>query len=88
MDSKTVYAIGAVALIAYILIKKDVEKVAEAIDPTSQDNIFYTGVNKVGAILTQNDGFDLGTWTYDLINSKPEYTPIYQDRLDNLYSYY
>lgn len=45
-----------------------VGKVGQAINPVSDQNIFYRGVNSLGAALTGDDGFNLGSWTYDVLH--------------------
>ncbi len=64
-----VAAVGAVGL--YFAEKKArvaVAAVGEAIDPTNNDNVFASGVDKVGAKLTGNENFKLGGWIYDVFN--------------------
>lgn len=43
-------------------------RVGQAINPTSDQNIFYKGVNSIGAALTGDDNFNLGSWTYDVLH--------------------
>jgi hypothetical protein len=62
-------AVGA-GVIWYV--KKEAAKVARAVDPTSKDNVAYTGVNAVGEVLSGKPGFDLGHWIYDITHSEPE----------------
>jgi hypothetical protein len=60
-----------VAIAFYFLEKRDREvakKAAAAFDPTSSDNIFASGVDSVGEILTGDDNFSLGGWVYDKIH--------------------
>jgi hypothetical protein len=60
-----------VALAAYYSASKAkqlAEKAGAAIDPTSTENVFYQGVNKVGATLTGKDNFNLGFWIYDKLH--------------------
>jgi hypothetical protein len=65
-----VVAIGVVGAIAvYFAQKKAGEAIAEvgnAINPVNQDNIFYSGVNAVGAKVTGKENFNLGRFFYDL----------------------
>lgn len=42
--------------------------VGNAINPTNRNNIFYRGVNSIGAALTGKDDFNLGVWTYDILH--------------------
>lgn len=37
----------------------------EPIKPSSENNVVYQGVNKVGEVFTGNPDFDLGVWIYD-----------------------
>lgn len=39
--------------------------VVDAINPLNSENIFYSGVNNIGALLTGNDDFSLGAAVYD-----------------------
>jgi len=41
---------------------------AGAIDPTSSSNLAYRGTNAVGAAVTGNDSFSLGSWLYEKFN--------------------
>lgn len=43
-------------------------KVGNAINPVSDENIFYRGVNSVGAAISGNENFNLGSWTYDILH--------------------
>lgn len=43
-------------------------RVGQAINPTSNQNIFYRGVNSIGAALTGDDNFNLGSWTFDVLH--------------------
>lgn len=60
-------AAGAVAETA----QETAQAVGGAIDPTSQENIFYRGVSAVVDILDDGQGNEsntLGTWIYDLVH--------------------
>ena len=39
--------------------------IGTAVNPTNNENIFYTGVNGVGTALTGDKNFSLGGWIYD-----------------------
>lgn len=39
--------------------------IPEPIKPSSEKNIVYQGVNKVGEVFTGDAQFDLGVWIYD-----------------------
>jgi hypothetical protein len=43
-------------------------KVADAVNPTSDQNLAYKGVNAIGASMSGDAGFSLGSWTYDLLH--------------------
>lgn len=47
--------------------------VGDAVDPTSDTNLAYRGVNRVGEVLTGDPSFSLGSWLYDKYN--PPYDP-------------
>lgn len=74
LDSKVgmVIAIGAIGAVALYVADKKISAgasaVGSAIDPTNNDNIFASGVNNVGAILTGDERFSLGGWIYDKVN--------------------
>jgi hypothetical protein len=59
----SIFVAVSVGMIWYV--KKGLAGIAESIDPTSPENIFYQGVNSVGEILTEDETFDLGHWIYD-----------------------
>lgn len=43
-------------------------RVGAAINPTSDQNIFYRGVNAIGAAVSGDEKFNLGSWTYDVLH--------------------
>ena len=43
-----------------------VDDIGQAINPVNQDNIFASGVNAVGAKLSGNKHWSLGSWIYDI----------------------
>jgi hypothetical protein len=45
-----------------------VETTVNGISPTNPDNIFASGVDSVGSVLTGNDNFKLGGWIYEKIH--------------------
>lgn len=63
---------GQVAVVAAIAAgvvwygKRQAVTVAQAVNPVSDENIFYQGVNGIGSALTGSDSFDLGGWIYDI----------------------
>lgn len=50
--------------------QKKAREAGQAIDPTSENNVFYSGVNAVGKSLTGQENFDLGGWLYDKIHGE------------------
>lgn len=84
MKSETVFivaAVGVAGLLAYLGIKKaaaagsDVaKKVAAAADVTSDKNIVYSGVSKVGAAVTGDSDWSLGTWLYNITHKDVDLT--------------
>jgi len=69
-----VVAIGIVGGLALYFVGKKANEtigdVGNAINPVSSENIFSTGVDSAGAILTDNENFSLGVWIYDLIHDE------------------
>lgn len=57
-------------IVAYEILKRDALKgaatIGSAINPVSQGNIFNQGVNSVGAAVTGDKSFSLGSWLYDV----------------------
>ncbi len=72
---------GTVYLLFGDKIKKALEAAGQAVNPTSDKNLAYTGVNAVGAAVTGDKDFSLGSWLYDVThpndpyNKAPEFTP-------------
>jgi len=60
-------AVVAVGFIGWKLYSKR-KDIAQAVDPTSDKNLAYQGVNKVGEVLTGDKDFSLGGWIYDLVH--------------------
>jgi len=50
-------------------IKAALGAIGTAVNPTSDQNIFYRGTNAVGAAVTGKDSFSLGSWLYDLTHA-------------------
>jgi phage tail tape-measure protein len=71
-------AVAGVGLVGWWIYshRNDIQKagakaaaaVGTAINPVSPDNLAYRGVNAVGAALTSNSNFSLGTWIYDVLH--------------------
>lgn len=45
--------------------------VGDAVNPTSDKNLAYRGVNAVGEALTGDTDFNLGGWIYDVTHKDP-----------------
>lgn len=58
---------AAVVGVAAFVAARQAKKVATAINPINENNIFYSGVNAVGEYVT-DEPFNLGYWLYDVIN--------------------
>lgn len=61
-------AVGALAVGLY-LFKRNAGAMLNAVNPTSDSNLAYKGVNAVGDQLDDgqdNDSFSLGSWLYDM----------------------
>lgn len=64
-------------------LKAGLSAVGTAINPTSDRNLAYRGVNAIGAAVSGRDSFSLGSWIYDLThedanlasNPKPQAVP-------------
>ncbi|MEN0037459.1 MAG: hypothetical protein AAGC78_10330 [Cellvibrio sp.] len=56
-----------VPLVAYIGYKlySSKEAVVDAINPASDKNLVYSGVNGIGSAFTGDDNFTLGGWAFD-----------------------
>lgn len=77
MTDKQFYIATAVILVGgYFLGKKAAraavsagDAIGEAVNPTSENNLIYKGLNAVGDTLddaSDNDSFSLGGWIYDI----------------------
>lgn len=66
-NSQLLMLIGAGVLGVWYL-KKSAGDALNAVNPTNNDNIFYSGVNSVGGALSDDDNFSLGSWVYDVFN--------------------
>lgn len=66
--------IGAVVILGGVLLARSAKAavaetaatVGAAVDPTSRENIFYRGVNAVGATVTADAEFSLGKFFFEL----------------------
>lgn len=50
------------------------ERTREALDPTSDQNLAYRSTNAVGASLSGDPSWSLGSWMYDLFNPSTDIT--------------
>jgi hypothetical protein len=69
----TTAGIVVVAMVGYLIVRalgkkagEAVAAVGQAVNPTSDQNLAYQGVNSVGRVLTGDQSFSLGSWLYDL----------------------
>lgn len=46
--------------------------VGDAVNPTSDQNLAYRGVNAIGAAVSGDPSWSLGSWLYDVFNPPPE----------------
>lgn len=58
--------VGGVATATGDIIADGYNTLPNAIKPTSDQNIFYQGTNKIGAALTGDKNFTFGGWIYDV----------------------
>ncbi len=76
-DSAKLALIGAGAAVVvigalYLLARKAgaaVVAVGQAVNPVSDKNIAYQGVNAAGAAVTGDSEFSLGTWLYNVTHA-------------------
>lgn len=47
------------------------EDAVNAINPASDQNLAYRGVNAIGSAVTGDNSFSLGSWLYDKFNADP-----------------
>lgn len=68
------YLAGAAVagVVLYQLAKRGAAAVGQAVNPTSRDNVAYSGVNAVGAAVSGDDSFSLGAWLYNVTHSEDE----------------
>lgn len=75
-EHKKILIYAGLAVGGYIFLKTQagavVAAVGEAINPVSDKNIFYRGVNAAGAAVTGTKDFSLGAWIYDATHAAPE----------------
>jgi hypothetical protein len=64
-----VIAVGGGLFYAQRKAAQTVDDIGQAINPVNQDNIFASGVNAVGAKLSGNKYWSLGSWIYDITHN-------------------
>ena len=68
VDGTGVFAVAAVLMVTglalYLYAKR--KQIGAAVNITSDQNLAYKGVNAVGAAVTGDTSFSLGSWLYDL----------------------
>lgn len=70
-DKKLLLMVGAGLLVALYLKGKAEDGfngAIDAINPTNNDNIFYSGANSVFRAITGNETDTIGTWVYGVFN--------------------
>lgn len=76
LNPNTVLIVGAGAVVLFLLYRaRNVlqQTLSTSLNPTSDQNLAYRGVNGVGAAVTGDQGFSLGSYIYDLFHD--EYDP-------------
>ncbi len=65
--TKFIIAAGA-AFLVYTQYQRAKAVVTTKLNPASDQNLVYQGVNAAGEKLTGQTGFSLGSWLYDVMN--------------------
>lgn len=69
-------AAGAAGIyVAYQVASKGKKFITEDLNPASDKNIAYSAVNNLGAVLSGDQNFSLGSWWYDVVNRSPLLPP-------------
>jgi hypothetical protein len=69
--------LGAVVLVGLYLVARTVKgQIATTLNPASDKNAAYSGVNAVGAALTGDKAFSLGVWIYELLHPNATKAPV------------
>ena len=55
----------------YFFGRKIIQNVPAALNPASDKNLAYTGVNAVGQTVSGDDSWTLGGWIYDITHDDP-----------------
>lgn len=77
-----IVAVLAVGFVGWKLYSTGKKIVTEDLNPASDKNIAYSGVNSLGAVLSGDSSFSLGSWIYDVTHpsaSKPGAAPGWWD---------
>jgi hypothetical protein len=78
LNSKPVtYAVVALVLggAVYLLARRGLKGALQAVNPTSDKNLAYTGVNKIGEAVTGDRNWSFGSWLYDINPFNKPYDP-------------
>jgi hypothetical protein len=59
---------GVIAVAVYLQYLKTREFFTTALNPASDKNLAYSGVNGVGAKITGDENFTFGGWIYEKLN--------------------
>lgn len=62
LDWKGVAVIAGAALVVYFITRRDVQKIASAVNPANPENVFY----KTASAATPQQS--VGSWLYDLLH--------------------
>lgn len=72
MNGRDAVVIAAVGVGLYLFFKREVSDAAaavgNAINPASDENLAYRGVNAVGGALSGDEHWTLGGWLYDILH--------------------
>lgn len=60
--------VAAAVLLVLWYLKGQASDAAKALDPTSDQNAAYSGVNAVGETLTGDENFSFGVWLWETMN--------------------
>lgn len=65
-------AIGLVILVLVWYLKRQAAEAADLVNPTSRDNLAYSGANSVGQALSGDEYWTLGGWLYEITHPSEE----------------
>ena len=69
IDASAIMVLAALVGGGYVVYRasKLAVDLAPHLDPTSTDNVFYSGANDIGGALSgEGDDFSLGVWIYEI----------------------